>query len=100
MSILRSLIALVVALPFASAQIVTETFTADEIPEGWSARGGSWVVRNGRLQNLQSVSADLIYKMTRSLWIKGTVRRDWLDSNQPLQSSASTVVMLGVRVQN
>ncbi len=55
---------------------------------------------DNRNDTIYSVSADLIYKMTRSLWIKGTVRRDWLDSNQPLQSSASTVVMLGVRVQN
>ena len=38
--------------------------------------------------------------MTRSLWIKGTLRRDILSSNVPLASSASTVVMLGVRVQN
>ena len=28
------------------------------------------------------------------------LHRDWLDSNQVGQSSASTVVMLGVRVQN
>ncbi|TWC00309.1 hypothetical protein FBZ93_105102 [Bradyrhizobium macuxiense] len=55
---------------------------------------------DNRTDTIYSVSADLIYKMTRSLWIKGTVRRDWLDSNQPGQSSASTVVMLGVRVQN
>ena len=38
--------------------------------------------------------------MTRNLWIKGTLRRDILDSNIPLASSASTVVMLGVRLQN
>ncbi|MDH6694750.1 hypothetical protein AB7M56_006806 [Bradyrhizobium elkanii] len=55
---------------------------------------------DNRNDTIYSVSGDLIYKMTRSLWIKGTVRRDWLDSNQPGQSSASTVVMLGVRVQN
>ncbi|WGR95395.1 outer membrane beta-barrel protein [Bradyrhizobium sp. ISRA435] len=55
---------------------------------------------DNRTDTIYSVSTDLIYKMTRSLWVKGTVRRDWLDSNQPGQSSASTVVMLGVRVQN
>jgi hypothetical protein len=38
--------------------------------------------------------------MTRNLWLKGTLRRDILDSNIPLASSASTVVMLGVRLQN
>ena len=30
----------------------------------------------------------------------GTVRRDWLDSNIPGNSTASTVVMLGVRLQH
>jgi hypothetical protein len=38
--------------------------------------------------------------MNRSIWLKGTLRRDWLDSNVPGASSNSTVVMLGVRVQN
>jgi hypothetical protein len=38
--------------------------------------------------------------MTRNLWVKGTLRRDILDSNVPLGSSTSTVVMLGVRLQN
>jgi hypothetical protein len=46
------------------------------------------------------VSGDLIYKMNRTLWIKGTLRRDWLDSNIPGNSTASTVAMVGVRVQN
>ncbi|WP_433995896.1 outer membrane beta-barrel protein [Bradyrhizobium genosp. L] len=55
---------------------------------------------DSRNDTIYSVSTDIIYKMTRSLWIKGTIRRDWLDSNQPLNNSASTVVMLGVRVQN
>jgi hypothetical protein len=38
--------------------------------------------------------------MTRNLWIKGTLRRDILDSDILGSSSASTVVMLGVRLQN
>jgi len=38
--------------------------------------------------------------MTRNLWIKGTLRRDILNSNIAGNSSASTVVMLGVRLQN
>jgi hypothetical protein len=38
--------------------------------------------------------------MTRNLWLRGTLRRDWLESNIPGNSSASTVVMLGVRLQN
>jgi hypothetical protein len=55
---------------------------------------------DGRFDRTYSYEGDLIYKMTRNLWIKGTLRRDILNSNVPLASSASTVVMLGVRVQN
>jgi hypothetical protein len=55
---------------------------------------------DGRRDRIYTVSGDLIYKMTRSLWVKGTLRRDWLDSNIPGNSTASTVAMLGVRVQN
>jgi hypothetical protein len=47
-----------------------------------------------------SLEGDLIYKLTRSLWIKGTLRHDILDSNAPLSSSKATVVILGVRLQN
>src|SRR5262249_46586608 len=53
-----------------------------------------------RLDRIYSLSGDLIYKMTRSFWIKGTVRYDVLDSNVPGSSSQSTVMLLGVRVQN
>ena len=55
---------------------------------------------DGRFDKSYSYEGDLIYKLTRNLWIKGTLRRDILDSNVPLASSASTVVTLGVRVQN
>jgi len=55
---------------------------------------------DGRFDRTYSIEGDLIYKMTRNLWIKGTLRHDILDSNVPLASSASTVVMLGVRLQN
>ena len=53
-----------------------------------------------RFDRFYSLSGDLIYKLNRNLWVKGTVRRDWLDSNQPGNSTASTVVMLGVRLQH
>jgi hypothetical protein len=53
-----------------------------------------------RTDKIYTLSGDLIYRMTRSLWLKGTLRRDWLDSTSPGSSSASTVVMLGVRLQN
>ena len=55
---------------------------------------------DGRFDKIYIVEGDLIYKMTRNFWIKGSVRRDILDSNFAGASSASTVVMLGVRVQN
>jgi hypothetical protein len=55
---------------------------------------------DGRFDKTYSAEADLIYKMTRNLWIKGTLRRDILISNLPGNNTASTVVMLGVRLQN
>jgi hypothetical protein len=53
-----------------------------------------------RRDKIYSLSGDLIYKLNRNLWIKGTLRRDWLDSNLPGNSTNSTVVMLGVRLQH
>ena len=55
---------------------------------------------DSRFDRIYSVEGDLIYKMTRNLWVKGTLRRDWLDSNIPGNSTNATVVMLGVRLQN
>jgi hypothetical protein len=55
---------------------------------------------DGRRDKTYSIEGDLVYKMTRNLWVKGTLRRDILDSNIAGSSSASTVVMLGVRLQN
>jgi hypothetical protein len=55
---------------------------------------------NVRRDQTYSVSGDLIYKLNRTIWLKGTLRRDWLESNVIGASSNSTVVMLGVRVQN
>jgi hypothetical protein len=54
----------------------------------------------GRSDRTWSAEGDLIYKLTRNLWIKGTLRHDVLESNEPGSSSAATVVMLGVRLQN
>lgn len=55
---------------------------------------------DGRFDKIYSIEGDLVYKLTRNLWIKGTLRRDILNSNFIGSSSTSTVVMLGVRVQN
>jgi len=54
----------------------------------------------GRNDKTYSLEGDVIYKMTRNLWLKGTLRRDMLDSNIASANSAATVVMLGVRLQN
>jgi hypothetical protein len=54
----------------------------------------------GRSDRTWSAEGDLIYKLTRNLWIKGTLHHDVLDSNEVGSSSAATVVMLGVRLQN
>jgi hypothetical protein len=55
---------------------------------------------DGRRDKTFSVEGDLVYKMTRNFWVKGTLSRNILDSNIPGNSTASSVVMLGVRVQN
>ena len=55
---------------------------------------------DGRFDKVYIVEGDLVYKLTRNLWIKGSLTRNWLESNFPGSSSVSTVVMLGVRVQN
>jgi hypothetical protein len=53
-----------------------------------------------RFDRIYSITGELVYKLTRDLWVRGTLRRDILDSNQPGSSSAATVAMLGVRLQN
>ncbi len=55
---------------------------------------------DSRHDKIYGVSGDLIYKMNRNIWLKGTLRRDWLESNLPGNSTASTVVMVGVRLQH
>jgi len=90
------------------AGVLTRTYTAevDHDFRRWLTGIGKFTYgtldyQNGnRLDTIYSVSGDLIYKLNRNLWVKGTLRRDWLESNVPGMSSASTVVMLGVRAQN
>ena len=53
-----------------------------------------------RFDRIYSITGELVYKLARDLWVRGTLRRDILDSNQPGSSSAATVAMLGVRLQN
>ena len=84
----------------------TYTFEVDHDFRRWLTAVGKFTYGTydyqggGRLDQTYSLEGDVIYKLTRNLWLKGTLRRDILDSNVPLASSAATVVMLGVRVQN
>jgi len=55
---------------------------------------------DGRADRTYALSGELIYKMSRNLWVKSTLRRDLLNSNIAGASTASTVVTLGVRLQN
>ena len=94
-------------LPGASGVLVrTYTFEVDHDFRRWLAAIGKFTYGTydyqgyPRSDKSYSIEGDLIYKLNRSVWVKGTVRHDILDSNVPLSSSYATVVMLGVRVQN
>ena len=88
--------------------VLTHTYTAevDHDFRRWLTAIGrfTWGTQqyqgDDRFDRFYSLSGDLIYKLSRTLWLKGTLRRDWLDSNQPGNSTASTVMMLGVRLQH
>src|SRR6202022_615329 len=94
-------------LPLTSGVLVhTYTFEVDRDFRRWLTAIGKFTYGTYdyqgdiRRDKTYSIEGDLVYKMTRDLWIKGTLRRDILDSNVPLGSSTSTVGMLGVRLQN
>jgi len=84
----------------------TYTFEVDHDFRRWLTAIGKFTYGtydyqgDGRFDRTYSLEGDMIYKMTRNLWVKGTLRRDILSSNIPGNSTNSTVVMLGVRVQN
>lgn len=90
----------------AGILVRTHTFEVDHDFRRWLTGIGKFSFGtldyqgNVRKDQTYSVSGDLIYKMNRNIWVKGTLRRDWLESNIPGSSTNSTVVMLGVRVQN
>lgn len=94
-------------LPGAAGVLThTYTFEVDHDFRRWLTATGKFTYGtydyqgNIRRDKSYSLEGDLVYKLNRNLWVKGTLRRDILDSNIPLSSSASTVVMLGVRLQN
>jgi hypothetical protein len=84
----------------------TYTFEVDHDFRRWLTAIGKFTYAtldyqgDGRRDKTYSLEGDLVYKMTRNLWLKGSLRRDILDSNAPGSNSAATVVMLGVRLQN
>jgi hypothetical protein len=84
----------------------TYTFEIDHDFRRWLTAIGKFTYAtldyqgDGRRDKTYSLEGDLVYKMTRNLWLKGSLRRDILDSSAPGSNSASTVVMLGVRLQN
>ena len=45
------------------------------------------------------VSAGLVYKMSREIWLKGEVRQDWLRSNVGGVDYTASAVLFGVRLQ-
>jgi hypothetical protein len=94
-------------LPGASGVLVhTYTVEVDHDFRRWLTATGKFSYGTldyqgfGRSDQTWSAEGDLIYKLTRSLWIKGSLRHDILESNLPGSSSAATVAMLGVRLQN
>ncbi len=92
-------------LPFVSGSLSRDySLTVDHAFRRWligTVKGGYGTSDyDGERQDKRYyVEGDLVYKLSRTLQIKGSVRRDWLDSNVPGASSSGTVVMLGLRVQ-
>ncbi|RTL51871.1 MAG: hypothetical protein EKK40_10220 [Bradyrhizobiaceae bacterium] len=92
-------------LPNASGSISRDyTLAVDHALRRWliaSLKGGYGTTDYDgvRSDKRYFVEGDLVYKLSRTLQIKGSVRQDWLDSTAPGASATGTVVMLGVRVQ-
>ncbi|ABD09221.1 conserved hypothetical protein [Rhodopseudomonas palustris HaA2] len=88
--------------------VLTRTYTAevDHDFRRWLTAIGKFTYAtydyqgSGRSDRFTSLEGNLVYKLNRSLWVKGTLRRDQLDSNIVGGSYNATVVMLGVRLQN
>ncbi|MET0219639.1 MAG: outer membrane beta-barrel protein [Tardiphaga sp.] len=87
--------------------ILTRTYTVqvDHDLRRWLTAVGKFTFvtqdyqENFRFDKIYSIQGDLVYKLSREVQIKAQVRRDILDSNVFGASTASTVVMLGVRLQ-
>ncbi len=53
----------------------------------------------GRQDNRYFISGGMIYKLSRELQLKGTVREDWLTSNVSGVAYDATTILAGVRLQ-
>jgi hypothetical protein len=88
--------------------VLTRTYTAevDHDFRRWLTAIGKFTYAtydyqgSSRSDRFSSIEGDLVYKLSRSLWVKGQLRYDKLDSNVTGGSYNATVVMLGVRLQN
>jgi hypothetical protein len=94
-------------LPGASGTLVrTYTVEVDHDFRRWLTAIGKFTYGTldyqgfGRNDTSYALEGNLIYKLSRSLWVKGTLRHDILDSNVIGADSSATVMMLGVRLQN
>jgi hypothetical protein len=56
-------------------------------------------VASPREDNRYSAGTVLTYKLTREMWLRGELRRDWLASNIPGNDYAAYVAMLTLRLQ-
>lgn len=70
------------------------------IGTGQAGYGHDNYVGLGRQDNRYFVSAGLIYKISRELQLKGTVREDWLTSNFTGVAYDATSFLAGVRLQD
>jgi hypothetical protein len=94
-------------LPGSAGTLVhTYTFEVDHDFRRWLTAIGKFTYGTyeyqgiGRNDTTTSTEGDLIYKLTRNFWVKGSLRYDTLASSVPQSSYNATVVMLGVRLQN
>ena len=94
-------------LPGASGTLLrTYTVEVDHDFRRWLSAIGKFTFGTldyqgfGRNDRTYSLEGNLIYKLSRSLWVKGTLRHDILDSNVIGAGSSATVMLLGVRLQN
>lgn len=53
----------------------------------------------GRSDRTYSVGGDIVYRLSRTVHVKASVRHDWLESSIAAASSEATTALVGVRLQ-